>query len=262
MKITSKGFLNGYNALTTEGDHTQMNMDFGILCMRKGDRAAYHEAKECIYVLITGKVTFRWNGKQAEVHRKSCFHEDPVLLHVPKDTEVTIESHADDTEIGIQKTSNPKTFEAKLLQKDDLLSASEMRGSGLMNEASTRIVRTFLDRSTCPETNFFIGEVVSFPGKWSSYPPHSHVEPEIYYYKFLPESGYGFAEVGDDVYKVRNNDLTAMANGVTHSQSTAPGYAEYYIWAIRLQDDVAMQTNVVPEHAWVAEPGAKYFPEI
>lgn len=92
--------------------------------------------------------------------------------------------------------------------------------------------------------------------------PHTHVEPEIYFYKFLPENGYGYAEVGDTVYKVHHNDATCMAHGVTHSQATAPGYAEYYIWAIRLRDNDPMVTTVVPEHAWVAEKDAKYFPEI
>lgn len=262
MKITSNGFQNGYNSLTVQGDKSQMNMDFGVLCMKKGDNATYNEPKESIYVLMTGKVTFQWEGKKETVERKSCFHEDPILLHVPQNVEVIIQCETDGTEVAIQRTTNTRPFASKLMKSEDLLSGSELRGAGLMNEASTRIVRTFFDRSNCPETNFFIGEVVSYPGKWSSYPPHSHVEPEIYYYKFLPENGYGFAEIGDDVYKVKHNYLTAMANGVTHSQSTAPGYAEYYIWAIRLQDDVAMVTNVVPEHAWVAEQGAKYFPEI
>lgn len=37
-----------------------MNMDFGELLMEKGDTVSYNEPKECIYVLVTGKVTFRW----------------------------------------------------------------------------------------------------------------------------------------------------------------------------------------------------------
>jgi 5-deoxy-glucuronate isomerase len=260
MKITSKEFANGYNALTTQGDNSRMNMDFGVLSIKKGDKATYNEPKESIYVLMFGKVTFEWEGNEETVERKSCFHEDPILLHVPQNIEVIIRGERDGTEVAIQRTTNARTFTSRLMRGDDLLSGSEMRGAGLMNEASTRIVRTFFDRTNCPETNFFIGEVVSYPGKWSSYPPHTHIEPEIYYYKFLPENGYGFAEIGDDVYKVVNNDLTAMANGVTHSQATAPGYAEYYIWAIRLQDDADMVTNVVPEHAWTAEPDAKYYP--
>ena len=95
-----------------------------------------------------------------------------------------------------------------------------------------------------------------------SYPPHQHVEPEIYYYKFLPENGYGLAEYGDDAFKVKNNDLTGMPENVTHSQCAAPGYSEYYLWCIRLQDDVDIVTTVVEEHAWVTAPDAKYFPEI
>lgn len=262
MKITHQGFQKGYNALTVEGDKSQMNMDFGVLCMEKGDKVGCNEAKECIYVLVSGAVTFCWEGREEMVERKSCFHEDPILLHVPQNTGVQIVCVSDQAEVSIQRTKNPKSFAPKLMKSEDLLCGSEQRGAGLMNEASTRIVRTFLDRSTCPETNFFIGEVVSYPGKWSSFPPHTHVEPEIYYYKFLPEHGYGFAEVGDTVYKVRHNEATCMANGVTHSQATAPGYAEFYIWAIRLRDDAPMATIVAPEHAWVAQPDAKFFPDL
>ncbi|MFR5445559.1 MAG: 5-deoxy-glucuronate isomerase, partial [Butyricicoccus sp.] len=94
------------------------------------------------------------------------------------------------------------------------------------------------------------------------YPPHQHVEPELYYYKFLPENGYGLAEYGDDAFKVKNNDLTGMPENVTHSQAAAPGYAEYYLWCIRLQDDKNIVTTVVPEYEWVTKADAKYFPDI
>ncbi|QTF08995.1 5-deoxy-glucuronate isomerase [Brenneria izadpanahii] len=262
MKLTAGEFKNGYNSMVVQETNRDMNMDFGVQRMSEGDAVSYNEPKESIYVLIFGKVTFEWDGKRETVERTSCFKEDPILLHVPQNTAVSITCVSDKAEVAIQRTTNPKSFVPRLMKSQDLLCASEQRGAGLMNEASTRIVRTFFDRSNCPETNFFIGEVVSYPGKWSSFPPHFHVEPEIYFYKFLPENGYGFAEIGDDVYKVRHNDLTGMPSGLTHSQATAPGYAEYYIWVIRLQDNVAMKTILAPEHAWVADKEAKYFPEI
>ena len=84
----------------------------------------------------------------------------------------------------------------------------------------------------------------------------------MYYYKFYPENGYGLAEYGDDAYKVKNNDLLGMPENVTHSQAAAPGYAEYYLWCIRLRDDEQINTIVVPEYDWVQKDGAKYFPEI
>ena len=51
-----------------------------------------------------------------------------------------------------------------------------------------------------------MGEVVTAPGGWSSYPPHHHEQPEIYHYRFTEPQGYGHAECGDDVFKVRQYD--------------------------------------------------------
>lgn len=59
MKLTNSGFQRGYNPIVVEGDASDMNMDFGELLMEKGDTVSYNEPKECIYVLVTGKVTFR-----------------------------------------------------------------------------------------------------------------------------------------------------------------------------------------------------------
>ena len=53
-----------------------------------------------------------------------------------------------------------------------------------------------------------------------------------------------------------------MPVNVTHSQAAAPGYAEYYLWCIRLQDDKNIVTTVVPEYEWVTKADAKYFPDI
>ena len=261
MKLTNSGFQRGYNPIVVEGDASDMNMDFGELLMEKGDTVSYNEPKECIYVLVTGKVTFRWADKEETVERKSCFHEDPILLHVPQNTAVELMCQSDKAEVSIQRTTNPKHFEPKLMKGEDLLCGSELRGAGLMNEASTRIVRTFLDRSNCPETNFFIGEVVSYPGKWSSF-PHTHVEPGIYFYKFLPENGYGYAEVGDTVYKVHHNDATCMAHGVTHSQATAPGMRNTISGPSVCATTIPWLPRLYLNTPGWPEKDAKYFPEI
>ena len=135
MKLTNSGFQRGYNPIVVEGDASDMNMDFGELLMEKGDTVSYNEPKECIYVLVTGKVTFRWADKEETVERKSCFHEDPILLHVPQNTAVELMCQSDKAEVSIQRTTNPKHFEPKLMKGEDLLCGSELRGAGLMNEA-------------------------------------------------------------------------------------------------------------------------------
>lgn len=262
MKVTHKDFKKGYNVIVTEGDNSKMQMDFGILVMDKGDIFEENQAKECVYTLLTGDVDFEFENKKENAVRGSMYHDDPIVLHTPQNTAIKIICNKDNTEIAIQRTKNPRDFEAKLLRRDDLLDAGEVRGKGVMQDAALRTTRTFFDRSNHAETNFFLGEVVGRPGKWSSFPPHYHVEPELYFYKFLPENGFGYAEVGDDVYKVKNNDATCMADGVTHSQAVAPGYTEWYFWVIRLQDDVALETIFTEEYLWVQEPDAKFFPEI
>jgi len=263
MKYTNKApFDPGYNAMITKEDNPEMmGMEFGVVKMAAGDITRFNYDQEVVYDLLSGNITFNWDGKSESVVRKDCFHEGASLLHAPENTAVTISCEAD-AEIAISRTRNSRHFEAKLFRPEDCLCPNENRGAGQMNDCSTRIVRTFFDRSNCPETNFFIGEVVHNPGKWSSFPPHQHIEPEMYYYKFYPENGYGLAEYGDDAYKVKNNDLLGMPENVTHSQAAAPGYAEYYLWCIRLRDDEQINTIVVPEYDWVQKDGAKYFPEI
>lgn len=263
MKYTSKApFDKGYNSMVSAVENPEMmGMEFGVLKLAAGDVLHFDYAQECVYDLISGKITLVWNGEEKTVERSDCFHEGAVLLHVPQNTKVTVRCERD-AEIALARTENKRTFAPRLMLAEDCLCANEERGAGQMNECSTRMVRTFFDRSNCPETNFFIGEVVHFPGKWSSYPPHQHVEPEMYYYKFLPENGYGFAEYGDNAYKVKNNDLTGMPENITHSQAAAPGYAEYYLWCIRLRDDQNIITTTVKEYEWVTKPDAKYFPDI
>ncbi|MGE4549046.1 MAG: 5-deoxy-glucuronate isomerase [Intestinibacillus sp.] len=265
MKYTSKGpFVKGYNAMITDQNPEMMGMDFGVYKMDAGDKANFNYAQEVVYDLLCGKVTFSWEGKNETVEREDCFHVGPIVLHVPENTAVSIECLSDEAEIAITKTENSKKFESRLLQENDLLCANEKRGFGIMNDCSTRLVRTFFDRSNCPETNFFIGEVVHDPGKWSSYPPHHHVEPELYYYKFLPDdgNGYGYGEINDEVHKLHNNDLTGMPKGATHSQVAAPGYSMFYLWAIRLRDDKNINTINDPRFTWAAQPDAKFFPDI
>ena len=264
MKYTyQKSFEKGYNSMVSALEHPEMmGMEFGVVTLAEGDVLQFAYPQETVYTLLCGAVEFIFAGNTAVASRRDVFHDGASLLHVPHDMAVTIRATAGPVEIAISRVANSKTFAARFYAPDDCINPTEIRGAGLMNDCSTRLVRTFFDRTDCPETNFYIGEVVHHPGKWSSYPPHSHIEPELYFYKFLPENGYGLAEYGDQAFKVKHNDLTGMPEHVTHAQVAAPGYAEYYLWCIRLQEDVALDTVFVPEHKWVTDSAAKFFPDI
>ena len=253
-----KPFAYGYNPITTMADNQQNTMmDFGILRLAKDQLAIDAEAKERAFLLIQGEVAFEWAGKKEIARRRSCFDEKPWVLHVPQGVAVKI-TGLGEAEISVTKTDNTRMFPSKLYTPEQC--DSELRGKGTMREASTRIVRTIFDYANASYANLVVGEVIDYPGKWSSYPPHYHPQPEIYFYKFQPDNGYGFCELGEEVVKLKNNDTVKILD-VTHPQTTAPGYAMYYIWVIRhLDGNPYITPTFVPEHLWVTEKAAKIWP--
>ncbi|EGO63008.1 5-deoxy-glucuronate isomerase [Acetonema longum] len=258
-------FQYGYNPVTAM-DETEDNtmMDFGILRIAKNQKESLvEEDKEIALLLIQGEVSLKWDGREKTIARGNCFDAMPWVLHVPKNTAVEIAGIAADSELSITKTTNDRLFAAKMYAPAEC--RSEERGKGTLKEASTRIVRTILDYSDASYSNLVIGEVIDFPGKWSSYPPHYHPQPEIYFYKFCPEQGYGFCELGEDIVKIRHNDTVKILNNATHPQTTAPGYAMYYIWVIRHIDGNPYKSPEYPvfepQHLWVNDKNSKIWPD-
>ena len=186
-----------------------------------------------------------------------------AVLHVPEGVEVRITA-IEDAEIAVQKVKNSNSFESHFYTQEECKSAEF--GKGTMQETSTRIVRTVIDASTSPKSAMVIGEVINFPGKWSSYPPHAHKQPEVYHYRFYPKQGFGFSMLGtDDAYIVKNCYTSTLDPDKVHSQTSAPGYAMYYIWMIPHIAEQKWSREVTyfhDDHKWLLEPGAKIWPEL
>ena len=82
-----------------------MGMEFGVVKMAAGDVMHFDYAQEVVYDLMSGSVTFAWNGNSETVTRKDVFHEGAILLHVPQNTRVTISAESD-AEIAVSRTEN------------------------------------------------------------------------------------------------------------------------------------------------------------
>jgi 5-deoxy-glucuronate isomerase len=162
-------------------------------------------------------------------------------------------------EFTVYRTKNRKPFRPALYRAEDV--ADERRGQGQVGNACLRLVRTIFDRrNSDANAELVLGEVVTLPGRWSSYPPHHHAQPEIYHYRFTKPQGYGHAELGDEVLKVRQNDTVKILAGLDHAQCAAPGYGMYYAWVIRhLPDNPYTVPEFTAEHRWVMEPGADHW---
>ena len=252
---------NGYNSITEiNKKHIDMLMDFGVLMLNNGKSYKISEKeKEVAVLLVTGDIELTWNGKAVHISRDSFLNERPWCLHVPKMTEIKISAEKK-SEIIIQKTNNDKHFESKLYTQKEC--RSEIFGEGVLDETSNRTVRTIFDYNNAPYSNLVIGEVINHPGRWSSFPPHDHPQPEIYHYKFIQKQGFGVSIIEDEAFVVRNDDTVCISPGTVHPQVTSPGYPMWYCWMIRhLDNDPFIDRYFRDEHKWLLDPNAKIWPE-
>ncbi|GHV82857.1 5-deoxy-glucuronate isomerase [Spirochaetia bacterium] len=249
-------FAHGFNMLSSRsGEAADMLMDFGVLVLDEGETYEWQSATdEQCWLLSRGSALVTWEEKKQEISRPNLFDYSPWCLSVPKNVKVTINAGKGGAEFYFNATNNPKKFASKLFTPEEC--RSELRGKGTMNETSTRVVRTCFDDTNRPESNLVIGEVIGVPGKWSSYPPHHHPQPEIYHYRFLPEQGFGLTLIGDKPHVIRDRDTIFIRKGEVHPHVTAPGYAMWYLWVIRHIEGAhygpATNTPIfLKEHEWV-----------
>ena len=242
----------GYNPyLDTAIDDMGTQMDVGLLILEAGDTYTYQdEAKEAAILLFSGSVTFDWNGSTVRADRPDCFHHEGTCLLASCGTRVTLTalSHS---ELYLQATVNPEPYTPVLFTPDSV-QVQHAGANGELMGCMRREIKTFFDYDNAPFSNMVLGEVLNFPGKWSSYPPHHHPQPEVYFYRFDYPDGFGAGFANGEIYKTGHNGLAVINHGF-HSQAAAPGYAMCYAWGIRhLDGDPWKKTRIDDEeHAWL-----------
>ncbi|MEO6001592.1 MAG: 5-deoxy-glucuronate isomerase [Opitutus sp.] len=228
-------------------------MDFAVVRFAAGQTISETHPDESAWVLLGGSAELKADAARGFVSRKSLFDEASTVLHLGPGTPVSITAGGEGAEFAVVRTGNDHAFEPRLFQPDDIV--PEYRGAGLVQGACLRNVRLVFDQKIRPGSNLVIGEVVNYPGRWSSYPPHHHDQPEIYHYRFSHPAGYGHAEVGETVHKVRDGDTVLIPPGLDHAQVSAPGYAMYYLWLIRhLPGNPYTGFSFTEEHKWTLDP--------
>ena len=195
--------------------------------------------------------------------RRSCFDENPSVLHVPQGVKVTIKA-VEDTEFGVEKKLNDKKFDCKLYRPEDV--RCDIFGGGIMHDAAKRTVRTVFDGEIAPYSNMVMGEVINHPGRWSSYPPHDHPQPEIYHYRHFPEQGFGVSLIDEDPFYVKNGDTTL----IQPDKNPLSGGWRRICHVLYLDDSPPGKRHVgcLPHgisgksNEWLKEPDVKIWPEL
>lgn len=234
------------------GKNAEMKMTIRVKRLLKGEVFELDdEENETAFLILRGELNISWLGRTENMKRKNPFEKRPFCLHICKNIKVKIEA-VEDSEFIIQQTDNEKEFEPVFYTPDDVL--YQHFGKGQWEGTGYRICSTIFDHDNAPYSNMVIGEVFNQPGRWSSYPPHHHPQPEVYYYQFDPQQGFGACFNGDDVYKSIDGSFATITDGNDHQQVVAPGYTMYYVWMIRhIDGDPWLKTSRFydKKHEWL-----------
>ncbi|QEY34576.1 5-deoxy-glucuronate isomerase [Caproiciproducens galactitolivorans] len=245
----------GVKVLTrTNGAHADMMMNITVFRMEEGKTLTFSfPTEEMALLLIQGGIKISWQGKDVTAERSDFFRQGTTCIHVCKNVPVTVTAMKE-SEILVQSTENDRTFDSALYTPENCV--EETFGQSQFEGKAQRTVRTFFDYHTAPYSNMVMGEILVPQGGWSSYLPHHHPQPEVYYYRFEKPQGFGACFIGDDVYKIKDGSFCAIPGGKTHPQVNAPGYPMYYVWMIRHFDGDPWTDRIFdPAHAWLLGEG-------
>jgi 5-deoxy-glucuronate isomerase len=249
------GFAPGFTSITRIGEpELDTGIEFGILKLVPGQRHESASGDEIALVLLDGEAVFEAEGMRETRSRESLFEGDPVVLHLGPGARGSVTA-VTAVELAVLGVEGDAAFEPRLFDGRSMR-GTEHRGIGTLEDTAYRLVRTVFDLTNRPDAHVVLGEVVNFPGRWSSYPPHHHPHPEICHYRFDHPAGYGHAELGEAVVKVRSFDTLKIVGGEDHPQVAAPGYAMYYLWAVRhLPGNPYRGFAYADAHRWLADAG-------
>jgi len=248
---------NGVMPLTNTTDlYSNMLMNITVHRLPKDeDLFLYEEDEEMAVLLIEGSIGFSWNDSKSytEGNRSNCIDYPGFCWHVPRKSPIHIINWGEETcEILVQSTKNGKDFEPKFYTPET--TRRDTFGLGQFEGKAQRTVSTFFDYGSAPYSNMVCGEILIPQGGWSSYPPHEHPQPEVYYYRFGHPNGFGACFLDDNVYKITDRSFAAVPGGKYHPQVNAPGYPMMYVWMIRHFDGYPWtERNFQPEHTWLLE---------
>lgn len=236
-----------------DGKNSHMLMDVWVKRLAPGESVALQSAqKETAVMLLAGEVDFAFEGRQEKGTRRSVFLDKPYCVHACRGKEIVVTAQQE-SRLLIQRTVNERAFET-VFYTPEKCTLQEF-GSTQWEGTAHRQVLTVFDYDNAPYSNMVMGEVFHKPGCWSSYPPHFHPQPELYYYEFDKPQGFGVGFDGEECFKVEDQGCLTITPMNAHQQAAAPGYRMYYAWLIRhLEGDPWRKTRIdVPEHAWLMQ---------
>jgi len=195
---------------------------------------------ELCLVVLSGRWRIKVYGEEAEYvcERTSVFEQKAYALYLPTDVgyELTAEKEG---EMAFCESNGSKKGKPLFITPSNIMERT------LGGDPFQRTAFDILDETR--EANcLLVGETISKPGHWSSYPPHKHdtdnmphetALEELYFFLFKPEEGFGFQRIYTDdrslneVLLIEDRSIVLIPSGY-HPVVASPGYSLYYLWVL------------------------------
>jgi 5-deoxy-glucuronate isomerase len=212
-------------------DEKDFGLGFGLIKLDPNTELVDRREEERCLMLLRGSVRFEWEGGFLEARRASMEEELPSSVSAGASVRILVKALSEGAELAVFSASSARGAAVLEIPSDEV-SVAAVAPAHLKGTAD-RFIRTVLGDANAPDSGLTMGEVVTLPGRWSSFPPHHHTQVEIYHYRFFPSGGFGYSGLGDEVFAVRDGDTLVIPPGLVHPQVAAPGCTMIYAWGIR-----------------------------
>ena len=218
---------------------------FGLLKLEAGE---IYESKTCdeeaVLVIMSGKCHVSVSGEEFTDlgGRKDVFSGNPTSVYIPIESSYKVEeAQGLPLEVAVVSAKAEKKFEPFVVRPEEVV----CNHRGILNYQ--RDVRDIVvDNAGGKVHRIVVGETISCPGQWSSYPSHKHDDynppyeakmEEVYHFKIKPEGGFGVQVMYNDdlslrkAYMLKDGDTVIIPEGY-HPVVAAPGFQVYYLWVM------------------------------
>ena len=223
-------------------------IDFGLISLDVNQTCQMEtEGNEVILVILSGRCKISSSGIKWDNigERKSVFDGKPYAVYIPSGSEFTV-TGLEDVEIAVCKAPAGSKRKHQLITPENLNVLSRGEGN------CYRDVYEITNLGQYSES-IMVGETISGPGNWCSWPPHKHDLEEVYFFKMDPKHGFGFQRVYtddkelDEHYVIENNTMITIPEGY-HPLVVAPPYRVWFLYVIAASNNQPLQAFNDPVH--------------
>ncbi|MCX8082220.1 MAG: 5-deoxy-glucuronate isomerase [bacterium] len=226
----------GYQKIVSPENSDLKNIHLAVIRNPSGTRFDGNTGdEENVFIITEGNIKFFLEDKLlAELSREDVFQEPPSAIYLPPHSNYYIE-FIEKSEICIAGCIATGRFKPQAVYK------GHIRIKRVGEEIFFRNIIEIIPEDF-PAENLIVGETITDPGNWASYPPHKHdtdnppeetALEELYFFKIRPETGFGsiriFNNPEDYIFLIKNNEVITIPKGY-HPVSVAPKHQLYYLW--------------------------------